>query len=159
MIRHLAYAFAAISASTAAHAEAPENVVSARVELWNGLHVGMSRKEVAARHPEAKIILGASCRAQFKPVFQYGELRAVRIVQYLDHNDCGREVYAALMRKYGVPAGHDSAGYLDLSGFGNSYDFYWYHEGRAIKLRLLQSGRFGELSYALDPAAGAEIEF
>ena len=150
MIRYLAHALIAVSATATSHVEVPEIVVSARVELWNGLHVGMSREEVAARHPETKIILGASCRAQFKPVFQYGELRAVRIIQYLDHNDCGREVYAALMRKYGVPTGQGSAGYLDLNGFGSSYDFYWYHEGRAIKLRLLQSGRFGELSYAPD---------
>lgn len=150
MIRHLAHAFVAMSASTAAQTEAPKIVVSAPVELWNGLHVGMSREEVETRHPETKIILGASCRAQFKPVFQYGELRAVRIIQYLDHNDCGREVYAALMRKFGVPAGQGSAGYLDLNGVGNSYDFYWYDEGRTIKLRLLQSGRFGELSYAAE---------
>ena len=150
MIRYLVHALIVVSATATSHVEVPEIVVSARVELWNGLHVGMSREEVAARHPETKIILGASCRAQFKPVFQYGELRAVRIIQYLDHNDCGREVYAALMRKYGVPTGQGSAGYLDLNGFGSSYDFYWYHEGRAIKLRLLQSGRFGELSYAPD---------
>ena len=150
MIRYLVHALIAVSATATSHVEVPEIVVSARVELWNGLHVGMSREEVAARHPETKIILGASCRAQFKPVFQYGELRAVRIIQYLDHNDCGREVYAALMRKYGLPTGQGSAGYLDLNGFGSSYDFYWYHEGRAIKLRLLQSGRFGELSYAPD---------
>lgn len=138
--------FALISMLVAAHVSARDKPL----ELWNGLHVGMSREDVAARFPEAKIILGASCRAQFKPVFQYGQLQAVRIIQYLDHNDCGREIYAALMRKYGVPSGQGSAGYLDLNGFGNSYDYYWYHEGRAIKLRLLQSGRFGELSYSPD---------
>lgn len=150
MIRFLAFALAVFWTSIPAHADDSQIVVNGRVELWNGLHVGMSREEVAARFPEAKIILGASCRAQFKPVFQYGELRAIRIIQYLDHNDCGREVYAALMRRYGVPAGHGSTGYLDLNGFGNSYDYYWYDAGRAIKLRLLQSGRFGELSYAAD---------
>lgn len=125
------------------------------LELWNGLHLGMSRAEVRALHPHPTIFLGGSCRAQLKPIFRLGKLEAVRIGQYLHHNDCGREIYAALLRKYGAPSGQARMGYLDLSGLGNSYDFYWYNEGRAIKLRLLQSGRFNELSYAPDPAGGA----
>ena len=148
MLRLLVLPFLlALSVSARADAESPS------LELWNGLFAGMPKEDVRARHPSSTIILGGNCRAQFKPVFRRRKLQAVRIIQYLDHNDCGREIYAAMMRKYGVPAGQGSAGYLDLSGFGNSYDYYWYSKGRAIKLRLLQSGRFGELSYAPDPGS------
>jgi hypothetical protein len=118
------------------------------LELWGGLYEGMPREEVEARHPGRTLILGGDCRAQLRPVFRRRRLQAVRITRYLGHNDCGREVFGALMRKYGPPRGQGGVGYLDLNGFGNSHDFIWYDAGRAIKLRLLQGGRFGELSYA-----------
>ena len=150
MLRLLVLPFLlALSVSARADAESPS------LELWNGLFAGMPKEDVRARHPSSTIILGGNCRAQFKPVFRRRKLQAVRIGQYLDHNDCGREIYAGLLRKYGVPTGQNRVGYVDLSGFGDSYDFYWYHSGRAIKLRLLANGRFNELSYAPDPAGGA----
>jgi len=128
----------------------PAQAEALPLELWNGLRVGMSKDEVKAIRPSRKVILNASCRGRLKPVFQDDQLQAVRIFEDIDHNDCGRELYAALMRKYGVPAGQGSVGYLGLTGFGTTYDFYWYSEGRAIRLRLLKSGRFSELSYTPD---------
>lgn len=118
------------------------------VALWGGLFAGMSREDVRAAMPNAKVILSASCEGRFKAVFQDDRLRAVRIVQYLDYNDCGRQLHTALMRRYGMPSQRGSVGYLGLSGFGETHDFYWNDAGRAIRLRLLKDGRFSELSFS-----------
>lgn len=127
---------------------APQPPQSTPLELWAGLNAGMSREDVRARKPNTKVILSASCEGRFKPVFQDDKLRAVRIVQYLDYNDCGRQLHAALTQKYGLSSGSGSVGYFGLTGFGNTHDFYWHGDGRAIRLRLLESGRFAELSFS-----------
>jgi len=114
--------------------------------------MGMSRQDVESAHPGKQVVLSASCRAQFSPVFVDNQLQAIRLKRYTAYNDCGRQVYAALLQKYGLPSSTGSAGYISLWGIADSHDFYWVSEGRAIKLRLLEDGRFAELSYlrALD---------
>ena len=127
---------------------APLRAESGPVELWNGLRFGMSRDEVKQRHPGRKVFLNAHCRARFKPVFDAEKLQLVRLVQYINYNDCGIELYNALVRKYGPPEGRGSIGYIDFTGIGSSHDFYWYAKGRSIKLRLLENGRFSEIAYS-----------